>query len=141
VTHIDQGDGHEHEHVHQEHGEDGPAHMHLMLPNTIRVLGQRYELEVIEDSGLPLDPYDPASYAAIGMTDTDALKIKLRGPDGMAEDTARAVLLHEVLHAIIGTVGIPIDREDEEQLVKMLAPALLHTLRDNPELVAALLSR
>lgn len=114
----------------------------LMIPTTIRVLGQTYVVRVEPDEHAPLDPHDAETFDALGHCDRSRLRISLRGPDGMAPGKARETLLHEVIHAVIGTARIePFgDLEAEETLVRSLAPLLLAVLRDNPDLVAALVA-
>lgn len=122
--------------------------MALNIPAVIEILGQRFTVHVVADPVAALDPTDPETFQALGHCDRSRQRITLRGPDGLAEDAARAVLLHEVLHAIIGTGRIPPFHTDgghghdsEEIIVASLAPLLLDTLRDNPDLVRALLER
>jgi Zn-dependent peptidase ImmA (M78 family) len=49
--------------------------------------------------------------------------------------------LHEFLHAVLSTGGIIHEHENtsEEDLVSGLAPLLLHTMRENPSVVAYLM--
>lgn len=116
----------------------------LMVPSVVRILGQRFAVEVVDrPEGQVLTIEAPQSHDVLGYCDRSLNKILIRGPRMMAEDKAREVLLHEVLHAIIGTARIdPFgdDENAEENLVSQLAPLLLAALRDNPALVAALLS-
>jgi len=53
----------------------------------------------------------------------------------------RNVLLHEIVHGVVGLVGL-LDAipalGDGEVLVAMLTPALLGLIRDNPDLIAYL---
>lgn len=118
------------------------------IPAVITVLGQRYRVQVQAHPTAQLNQDDPESVGAGGHTDRMRNIISLRGPDGIAEDKAREILLHEVLHAIIGTSRIPpfhatTEAHDdlEEKMVSMLAPVLLHTMRENPDFVNALMDR
>lgn len=75
-----------------------------------------------------------------GHFDPEAQRITLDpalGPDMLAE-----TLLHEVMHGVSEAVGKPLgtDGEDEERMIRALAPVLLDTLRRNPSLAAFLLS-
>ncbi len=122
--------------------------MALSIPAAIEVLGQTFIVRVQPHPTAQLNPDDNDSTDAMGHCDRQRLVISLRGPDGMADDKAREVLLHEVLHAIIGTARIPpfhatteADDDLEEKIVSMLAPLLLHTLRENPGLVRVILGR
>lgn len=112
------------------------------IPSKITILGQRFTIKVEPDREAALDPKSPETWGAYGACDRGRGEIVLRGPDGISEDKARETLLHEVLHAIIGTARIPpFGHEDdaEEAFVSMLAPLLLDTLRDNIDLVNALM--
>lgn len=115
----------------------------LEIPATITVLGQRYTILVQPDAHKALYDQDPDTFDALGHCDRTMLRITLRGPDGLAEDKVRETLLHETLHAIIGTSRVwPFDDHEgrEEELVSTLAPLLLDTLRRNPGLVESLMS-
>jgi hypothetical protein len=80
-----------------------------------------------------------------GQTDADALAILLNPalPISMQRDT----LLHELLHALFDVQGTDVsdrpllDDDEEERLVRGLAPLLLDALRRNPRLVTFLLER
>lgn len=118
------------------------------LPAEILVLGQRFAVRVEEHPTIVLDSDSPNSHAAYGSTNRASLKITIRGGGVLSEDAARDTLLHEVLHAIIGVSTMEIFHldgghggPDEEKIVGQLAPLLLAVLRDNPELVAALISK
>lgn len=119
--------------------------MSLHIPNIIVILGQRYTVFVQPAEHKLLNDDDPDSWDALGHTDRSKNRISLRGPDGLAEDKARETLLHEVLHAVIGTARIPPFGEEggekEEEFVSMLAPILMDTLRRNPDLVFALVEQ
>jgi hypothetical protein len=58
---------------------------------------------------------------------------------GRSEDYARAILLHEILHACIRSSDPTIEDEAEETAVAAITSPLLATLRDNPSVVAYLL--
>lgn len=112
------------------------------IPKMITILGQRFYVRVEPDPTACLDPRQPQTFEAFGSCDCGKSEIVLRGPDGISEDKCRETLLHEVLHAVIGTSRIPPfghGEEVEEDFVSMLAPVLLDTLRDNPDLVNALM--
>src|ERR1035437_386754 len=46
--------------------------------------------------------------------------------------------LHELIHCILGTASLPKDCT-EEQFVASFAPLMLHTLRENPDVVGYLM--
>jgi hypothetical protein len=56
-----------------------------------------------------------------------------------APSQVRDTLLHEALHAVVADTRTRLDRDDEEQLVRVLTPGLLALIRNNPHLVAFLL--
>jgi hypothetical protein len=62
---------------------------------------------------------------------------------GLGVDLSAETLLHEVLHACFGMVGLSgIDeRLTEEDVIERLSPILLDTLRRNPHLVRFLLAQ
>lgn len=57
-----------------------------------------------------------------------------------APGSLRDTLLHECLHAVLDYTGLAYEIDNDEALVRRLAPALLDLLRRNPPLVKALLS-
>lgn len=57
---------------------------------------------------------------------------------GQAPSYERDTILHEILHAVIAETGLRAwfsDQDKEEEMVLVLAPALLEVLRENPALV------
>lgn len=73
-----------------------------------------------------------------GHTDMEHTQILLH--PGCASTLGKAIVLHEVLHAVAFTAGCSDKRKrTEEDWVLMVAPLLLDTLRRNPILVAYLL--
>lgn len=59
--------------------------------------------------------------------------------EGQAAMVLADTLLHEALHACIAVHGIDVgDHDNEERLVRALAPALLALVRDNPTLMGFL---
>lgn len=121
----------------------------FVLPHEIVVLGQRFHVGIVEHPTAALDPTEADTVEALGHCNRALQRITIRGGGALTEDKARETLLHEVLHAVIGTARIPPfsaesghgEHDSEEAIVSMLAPLLLDTLRRNPELVAALISR
>jgi hypothetical protein len=108
------------------------------LPAEINVLGQRYSVTVVEDPavGLARDVGDP-----IGATDLQRGAIRIRGGGEQGEDQARDTLLHEVLHIVDYFANGGIAQTLPEATIARMSTVLLHTLRTNPELVAAIISR
>lgn len=111
----------------------------LLVPGKIRVLGQTFTVRVI---GRDETFYRGADKDVLGYTDTALQKIELLGPDEMSAAQAADTLLHETLHAMTSLFQILPDASEteEEAIIKALTPALMHTLRDNPKLVAAILT-
>lgn len=105
------------------------------LPAEITVLGHRYHVSVIEDPDTALGRADAGQ--ALGLTELNRGYIRLRGGGEQSEDSARDTLLHEVMHVVAYLSGASL----EEEQVGPLSTVLLHTLRTNPELVAAIISR
>lgn len=102
----------------------------MKVPRSVRVLGQTYLIEVIDD-GRPLGAGDPG--AALGWSDHNLQLIRLN--DLQSDDSLRDTLLHEALHCIAHLTATELD----EGAVTRLSTALLETLRSNPKLVRALL--
>lgn len=59
----------------------------------------------------------------------------------LSDGEYRSTLLHEVMHACAHFVGIDQEEKlDEEQWISKFSPTLLMVLRDNPQLLTALLN-
>lgn len=58
--------------------------------------------------------------------------------DGQTRTQLADSLLHELTHAMLQPVGI--DEDIEERVCSTLGPALLHLLRNNPDLVNYLMA-
>lgn len=73
-----------------------------------------------------------------GHTNHGTLRIAI-APD-VNQARQRETITHETLHCLTAQVGIvnELSADDEEKLVRRLAPALLDCLRRNPALVAYL---
>lgn len=116
----------------------------MSIPRTVRIIGQPFSVRTEAHPRAAFDHDDPDTFDALGYCDRSKQVISIRGPEGISMAKTRETLLHEVLHAIIGTARIPPfstdNGHDEEAVVSMLAPLLLHTLRDNPDLVRTLLA-
>lgn len=111
----------------------------IELPRHVCILGQHYAIEVVDHPTAALDPDSAESHSALGTCDRTGNRIILRGTLG--DDKARETLLHETLHAIVGTTRMELwQGDDEEKVVAQLAPVLLDVLRSNPRLVDALLA-
>lgn len=78
-----------------------------------------------------------ATAEAVGFCMKEDAEIAV-SPKGTSCDQAET-LLHEVLHAVWDSVGLP-DQVDEERAVTMLAKGLCQVLLDNPVFHATLLA-
>lgn len=110
-----------------------------VITDHVDVLGQPFTIAFEVHPTAVLDPDAPQSHDALGVCNRTTQRIVIRA--GLTPAKTRETLLHEVIHAIIGTSRIdPFDAPDdaEETLVSQLAPLLLMTLRANPHLIKAL---
>lgn len=73
-----------------------------------------------------------------GRTEEQRLLITIA--PGRAPSQERDTLLHELLHALWSHCALDQDDDEQERIVRSLAPWLLAALRDNPQLVAFLLA-
>jgi hypothetical protein len=71
----------------------------------------------------------------------DMVSLTIAVDAGRSEDYAKAILLHEILHACIRSSDPTLDDEAEETAVAAITSPLLATLRDNPTVVAYLLDQ
>jgi hypothetical protein len=71
---------------------------------------------------------------------TDVQKTVIWVDDDMSLSQIQDTLLHELLHALFDACGLSVELEGniEERIVRVLAPALLSMLKDNPGLVKKL---
>ena len=102
----------------------------MSLPKKIKVGAMRFEVRLASELA------DDGKY---GATNVWGQSILLQ--PGQAADFERDTLLHEVLHAIVAESGLRAwftDQDKEEELIRVLAPALLEVLRENKSLVGYL---
>lgn len=109
----------------------------LRVPRVITVLDQPYEVTVIPADEAMARNEPPG---AMGMHLGTEGKIKVRGPEDQTQAQAVDTLIHEVLHAIVYVYGLDqlFPDRDDEIIVTALTPALVHTLRNNPDVVRAI---
>lgn len=110
----------------------------LQLPLSVRVLGQDYTIEYISrDDAM----FRGADHEAVGSTDLNLQRIRVRGPEELSPAQTVDTLVHEVLHAIFYQFGLRgyLANHEDEGLIGVLASALVHTMRDNVFLVAAIM--
>lgn len=111
----------------------------MKLPKRIRVGPVVYRVHR-ERAAVKTDDVEPRE-SLYGYCNNVDLAIYVT--DDAADGQIRDTVLHEILHAITSHADvIPLlgDKDDDERLVRALAPWLLMLLRDNPKLVEALLS-
>jgi hypothetical protein len=95
-------------------------------PNVIKLLGCNVDVKfrsviVVENS------------TALGTYIQEKTEVQVKS--GMSLSAERNTLLHELMHAILQEYEL-----DAEELVRVVTPALLALLRENPELVTYLTS-
>lgn len=94
----------------------------MKRPERIRILGKRYTITWATKMEEGLN----------GLTDCDGLEITV--VDNLKLDTEQDILLHEVLHAVEGQMGLDV----EDTVIERLATGLLAVLKDNPRLITYL---
>lgn len=111
----------------------------LEFPSTIRILGQEFTVRVVtRDEAISRD----ATRDTVGQTDLNLQRITVRGPEDLSPHQAAETLFHEAIHGVmyLFNLGEYLEDHHDEAFVRALAPALMHTLRDNPQLVATIMS-
>ncbi len=105
-------------------------------PRFFRVLGQKFTVTMRPN--LTNEEQD----TLLGYCNSDHLTVELH--DGMAPAKEREVYLHEMTHAIFNLIDLhgrfPNGITDE-RLIERFVPVFLHTLRENPRVVAYLMER
>lgn len=136
---MGQSDEYREAHPHSEAEYEAPVDLRpeLRLPAEIIVLGHRYHVSVIEDPDVALGRTHANDHDALGLTDLNRGYTRIRGGGEQSEDTVRDTMLHETMHMVAYHMGVTLDEDD----LGRLATGLLLTLRTNPELLAALISR
>lgn len=102
-------------------------------PKKFKVLGQPFKVRYAKTLHMK-------KFGALnGRTRPDRGRVDL-ATKHLGEHKRAATYLHELLHAVI-TVGSVVREHDtsEEDLVSSLTPILLHTMRENPRVVAYLM--
>lgn len=94
-------------------------------PRTIRIFGRTYTINIERANGLGQDRIGSCDNINQIIT-ADALQSPIEKAD---------TILHEVLHAIVWTMKIQIEGDQEEAVVSALATGLLGVFQDNPEFV------
>lgn len=99
------------------------------------------EYDVVFDSQvLDINSLRTGAGVCLGLTLHHATTIMV--DDNVSEDVQASTLLHEVLHAVFDVTGVSYDigSKTEEKLIRHLEATLLQVLRENPELVAYLVT-
>lgn len=102
----------------------------MTLPN-FDILSLHFDVEEVEDEDLD---------GNLGDTNGNTGRVRIR--KSLSPSLKRETVLHELIHAALAASGhgtLIVHMKDEEHLVSVLAPVLLHTLRENPDLAAYLL--
>ncbi len=93
----------------------------MEAPRVIKLLG--YEINVRLRSSILVD-----NSTALGTYIQEKTEIQIKS--GMSKSAERNTILHELIHAILQEYEL-----DSEELVRIITPALLSMLRENPEFV------
>lgn len=92
-----------------------------MIPARVRVLSSYVDVKFVDR----VPDVDGDAYAAYDEKTATINMVK-----GMSNPVMQDTLLHEIIHAILQAYEM-----DNEKLVRILTPALLGVVKDNPELV------
>lgn len=100
-------------------------------PTTIKVGPFPYRVVFEEGNFKDVDHPDEVLH---GLIDTDIQTIRVSG--SLAPEMQQETLLHEILHGLFHLVGLSdkLNQKKEEDIIRVLSPALLHTLQANPKL-------
>lgn len=105
------------------------------LPESVELVGQHFAIEEVDkDAGVLRD----GDAIGVGRSMLTQQRLLIGGEQGV--DQTRDTLLHEILHALVGIVGMFDKAKDEERVVAGLTPLLLDALRRNPKVVAYLVA-
>lgn len=96
----------------------------MEAPHVIKMLGSEVTIEFLDAVVVDNEP-------AMGSYDQELSRIVIKR--GMSLSSIRDTLMHEIIHAILQHYEM-----DSEKTVRILTPALLSMLRDNPRLVSFL---
>lgn len=93
----------------------------MEAPYVITMLGSDISVEFQESIVVENDP-------AMGTYEQEQSRILIKS--GMSQSSVRDTLMHEILHAILQHYSM-----DSEKIVRVMTPALVSLMRDNPHLV------
>ncbi len=124
----------------------------IPIPKRLRILDKSFSVRLIANLKIRAGDFTPTTYSGewvhehdeapevlvdvLGATDSDAQYIRIESESG--PETIRQTFVHETLHALLAGIGIrdQLNMEQEEALVKRLAPALVLFIRQNPKALA-----
>lgn len=95
----------------------------MELPKSLKIGPHKFAVVLVPDGVM-----DDAGRFGHASLQRLVIALDSEQPDSQLLDT----LLHEVLHAMLAPMGL--EDEIEERLCLFLAPAILLTIQDNPEL-------
>lgn len=93
----------------------------MEAPSLIKMLGSDIEVSFLPSVVVDNEP-------AMGSYEQEQSRILVK--EGMSVSSVRDTLMHELIHAILQHYEM-----DSEKLVRVITPALVSLLRDNPKLV------
>ncbi len=96
-----------------------------MRPETVTIIGQPFAIKWVEEKGELSDGDN------LGRTHVSKQRISITTDQG--DDQMRDTMIHELLHASLGMLGVLSDREEQERVVAALSPVVLNILRANPD--------
>ena len=97
------------------------------LPETLKIGFATYQVEVVPKGTLK----SPEGINSLGICEDQFLTIRLA--DEQIDTNAKNTFIHELLHAIYNSQGLP-DVVDEETAVTSLTNGLMAALQDNVDL-------
>ena len=97
------------------------------LPERLSIGFAEWQVEVVEKGSLKLS----GGVELLGLCETEFFTIKIA--DEQTDTNAKNTFIHEMLHAIYNSQGLP-DLAEEETVVTALANGLMAAFQDNPDL-------
>lgn len=97
----------------------------MRCPRKIVILGKSYQVEFVKQPS-------PEDSTIVGTMFMRLQEIKIK--PGLAHETERDTVLHEVLHAVEAEMNLSL----EENAIYLMATGLLQVLRANPKFTAYL---
>jgi hypothetical protein len=107
----------------------------VKLPKKIKIGCHDYNVGTVE--GLVTLDEEPDTAWGLSVYASQSILLE----KDMTKSFKREVLLHEILHCVMLNAGGHLGCEDEELVIRTIAPSLLAVLRENPELIEYLLEK